>query len=368
MSKAIKRVVVKVGTRTLTSGENALDKRAMEEIVRQLCELFARDIEAILVTSAAIASGMGLLGIKKRPLKLATLQAMAAIGQSHLMDIYSELFNARGRITAQMLLTQEDFNDRARYLNIKYTLNELLGHRTVPIINENDTVSTEEIRCGDNDRLSSLVADLADADMLIIVTDVDGLYGEDGKVVSVVEEVDEAVLKLVKASRCDVSRGGMATKLEAARRVTQAGIDCVVVNGRTKDAIVKAATAASGASGSAGTFFKARKSRHLARERWIAFSSRPKGALVVDAGAKDVLMKMNKSLLPSGIIGVEGKFDSKDTVSIVDRSLKEFARGIVNYSSEEVERIRGKKSQEISRTLGYKARDEVVHKDNLVIL
>jgi glutamate 5-kinase len=279
------------------------------------------------------------------------------------MDVYSGLFGERGYVTGQMLLTQEDFNDRARYLNMKYTLGELLGHGAIPIINENDTVSTEEIRCGDNDRLSGLVADLAEADMLVILTDVDGLIGENGRVLGAVEEIDEAVMKLVKTSRCDVSRGGMATKLEAARRVTQAGIECVVANGRTKDVLLKILSGEE-----VGTFFKARKTKHLARERWIAFSSKPKGAIIVDSGAKEVLVRMNKSLLPSGIVGVEGDFKSKDTVSIVDKSEKEFARGIANYSSEEIERIKGKKTRDIAKVLGYKVRDEVIHKDNLVIL
>jgi glutamate 5-kinase len=361
--KKMKRIVVKVGTRTLTSEGNKLDRRSMLQIVRQLCSLADRGVEVILVTSGAIASGMGLLGLKKRPLKLASLQAVAAIGQNHLMDIYSELFNSSGYIAAQMLLTQEDFNDRTRYLNIKYTLNELLRHKAIPVINENDTVSTEEIRCGDNDRLSSLVADLAEAAMLIILTDTDGLLDEGQRVVAIVDEIDERILKLIKTSRCEVSAGGMATKVEAARRANASGIDCVVANGRAKDVILKIAE-----EERVGTLFRARKTAHLARKRWIAFSSRPRGAIVVDNGARDVIEKMNKSLLPSGITAVEGEFKARDTISILDKSGREFARGIVNYSSEEVARIKGLKSGDLARTLGYKAKDEVIHKDNLVIL
>ncbi len=358
-----KRIVVKVGTRTLSSADNRLDRQSIHEIVRQLCDLADKGCEVMLVTSGSIASGMGLLGIKRRPLKLAALQAAASIGQNHLMDIYGELFGQRGYLAGQLLLTQEDFNDRKRYLNIKYTLNELLRHKAIPLINENDTVSTEEIRCGDNDRLSSLVADLVGADTLVILTDVDGLLDEKGTVVGFVEEIDSKLERLVKRSRCGVSTGGMATKLEAAKRASRAGIDCVVANGRTKDVILKIVR-----GDAVGTTFAARKTRHLARARWIAFSSRPKGGIVVDNGARDVLVKMNKSLLASGIIGVTGRFRPKDTVSILDKAEHEFARGVANYSSAELERIKGKRSGEIGKILGYKTPDEVVHRDNLVLL
>jgi len=197
----------------------------------------------------------------------------------------------------------------------------------------------------------------------VILTDVDGLLDADGTVVPVVNELDDGVARLVRSSRCDVSRGGMATKLEAARRVTQAGIGCIVTNGRSADAVVRAVK-----DQDVGTFFRAKKVRHLARERWIAFSSKPKGAIVVDNGAREVLLKMKKSLLPSGIISVKGSFKPKDTVSIQGRDEKEFARGIVNYSCDEVDRIKGKKTSEIEKVLGRKERDEVVHRDDLVIL
>jgi len=363
LSKKIKRIVVKLGSRTLTSSENRLDKANMQELVRQVCELSAMGVKVIVVTSGAIASGMGLLGLKKRPDALAALQAIAAIGQNHLMDIYGELFSARGYRAAQILVTQEDFNDRTRYLNIKETLNRLFTYNAIPVINENDTVSTEEIRCGDNDRLSSLVADLAEADLLVILTDVDGLIGEDGGVVGIVEEIDGRVSEMVRQSRCDISRGGMATKLEAARRATEAGIGCVVANGRAKDAIIRIVNGER-----LGTFFRAQEAGLLARKRWIAFSSRPKGAVMVDNGARDALAKGKNSLLASGIVGVRGRFKAKETVSIADPCGKEFGRGVVNYSSEEIEMIKGKRSSDLAKVLGRKVKDEVVHKDNLVIL
>ncbi len=359
----MRKIVVKLGTRTLTTGQNRLDRRNIQETVRQMCELAQRGVKVILVTSGAIASGMGLLGLKKKPSVLAALQAAAAIGQNRLMDIYSEFFGAGGYATGQMLLTQEDFNDRKRYLNIKYTLRELLKFNAVPIINENDTVSTEEIRCGDNDRLSSLVADLAEADMLIILTDVDGLMDENGGVVSLVEDIDSRIAKMVKASRCDISRGGMATKLEAARRATEAGIDCVVANGRTKDVILKVVDGQK-----VGTFFRARGMGLAARKRWIAFSSKTKGAVIVDSGAREALVERSKSLLASGIVGVQGRFKAKDTVSILDESNNEFARGVAGYSSEEIGIIKGMRSSDLAKALGRKAKDEVIHKDNLVIL
>lgn len=361
--KRLKRIVVKVGTRTLTHGENRLDRHNIHEIVRQICAIAGSGIDVMLVTSGAIAGGMGLLGLKKRPMKLSRLQAAAAIGQNHLMDIYSELFNARGRVAAQVLLTQEDLNDRGRYLNIRYTLNELLNYKAIPVINENDTVSTEEIRCGDNDRLSSLAADLVGADLLILLTDVDGLIDESGRVVGIVENIDSRITRMVRRSRCDVSMGGMGTKLEAARFANHAGIDCVVANGRAKDVLLKIVDGES-----VGTLFRAKSSGLLAKKRWIAFSSRPKGAIAVDDGARGVLVGKDKSLLPSGIVGVEGKFKSSDIVRIVDSSGREFARGVANYSSGEIEMIKGRRSGDISGILGYKAKDEVVHKDNLVIL
>jgi len=359
-----RKVVIKVGTKVLTSKDRALDKERVRDIVRQIADLKDKGVGVILVTSGAIGSGLWLLGQKRRPTELAGLQAAAAIGQNHLMHLYAEYFKERGFLTGQVLLTQEDFNDRTRYINIKHTIDALLGYNAVPIINENDTVATEEIKCGDNDRLSSLVADLCEAEKLILLTDVDGLLDENGVVITSVSDVTADILKLGGKSHCDLGTGGMATKIEAARAVAKAGIDCIIANGRAGDILVRIAVD----NEPVGTIFAGSKSSMDARKRWIAFSSRPKGAIVVDDGAKTALAQKAKSLLASGVLGVDGTFKAGDAVSIADPLGAEFARGLSNYSSGDLAKIKGLKTSGHKGVLGYKGKDEVVHKDNLVIL
>ncbi len=361
--KKYKRVTVKIGTKVVTTREKGLDRERIKDIVDQISDIKDDGAEVLIVTSGAIGAGMGLLGLKKRPTKLSELQAAAAIGQGRLMQLYSELFKARGYLTGQVLLTQEDFDDRARYLNIKHTISTLLKHRVIPVINENDTVSTDEIRCGDNDRLSSLVTDLCGSDLLVMLTDVDGLLDADGRVISVIDEITPAISRLAGRSRCDLGTGGMATKICAVKSAMTAGIECVIANGRKKDAIVGAYRGED-----VGTVFKRRAAKMMARKRWIAFSSKPKGEIRVDSGARDAVSKKDKSLLASGIQGLAGDFVRGDVVRIVDKDANEFARGVVNYSAREISKIKGLNSREFKNTLGYKGPDEVVHKDNLVIL
>lgn len=358
-----KRIVIKIGTKCLTSRDRALDKDRVKDIIDQIADIQDSGFRTIVVTSGAIGAGMWILGLKRRPTKLCDLQAAAAIGQGYLMHLYSDLFKVRGYEVGQILLTQEDFNDRERYLNIRRTLDALLEHKAIPIINENDTVATDEIKCGDNDRLSSLVADLCQARTLIIMTDVDGLLDRDGNVVSVVDRITPQIMRLGGASHCDLGTGGMATKLEAARTVNRAGIECIVVNGRKKDIIVKAVRGEL-----AGTTFKSDNVKFIAKKRWIAFSSKSKGAIVVDDGARDALRKKDKSLLASGIVGVEGNFASGDCITIIDRHSTELAKGLSNYSSADIAKIKGRKTGDFKAVLGRKCIDEVVHKDNLVIL
>ena len=315
------------------------------------------------MTSGAIGAGMGLLSLKKRPAALDVLQATAAIGQVHLIRLYGEYFKRRGYLIGQILLTQDDFNDRKRFLNIKQTMRRLLEHNAIPVINENDTVATDEIRCGDNDRLSGLVADACGAGLLIMLTDVDGLLDEKGHVISSVAQVSPRIARLAGGSRCDLGTGGMATKIAAARYATAAGIDCVIANGKKKGVIASIA-----AGESVGTRFGKRPGRLIAKKRWIAFSSRPKGELTVDAGARDALSKKDKSLLASGIVAVSGGFNAGDMISVLDKDGAEFARGLVNYSSQEIAKIKGLKTDAFGAVLGYKGRDEIIHKDNLVIL
>lgn len=359
-----KRIVIKVGTKVIAAKDRALDLERVRHIASQVSAIRDNGTEVILVTSGAIGAGMWLLGMKKRPSALADLQSAAAIGQNYLMDIYGENFKKKGYLTGQILLTQEDFNDRERYLNIKHTINSLLGHKAIPVINENDTVATDEIKCGDNDRLSSLVADLCQADKLIMLTDVDGLLDENGKVVSLVCGITSDILKLGGRSHCDLGTGGMETKIEAARTVTEAGIECVIANGREDNVLIRILEKGE----SLGTTFKCGKTKLIAKKRWIAFSSRPKGVIKVDEGAKDAINKRDKSLLASGVVDVSGDFLLGDVISVSDAAGREFARGLANYSSSELFKIKGLKSSGFKAVLGYKGRDEVIHKDNLVVL
>lgn len=359
----MKRIVVKIGTRVLTGKKGLLDEEMIKNIVGQVSKLLDSHIDALIVSSGAIGSGMGLLGINKRPSEVAELQSMASIGQTRLMDVYNKFFGKCGYLTGQVLLTQDDFNDRVRYLNIRYTIDALLKHKAVPIINENDTISTEEIKCGDNDRLSALVSDLAEADALIILTDVDGLLDKKGSVVREVKQVTDEIRGFVKGSESTLSKGGMETKLNAAEFVSKSGIDCYIANGRSEDIL------ASVVNGKGlFTHFLASSSKTNAKKRWIGFGSRAKGAVIVDDGAKEAILNKNKSLLPAGIISTTGIFKAGDTVGICDKKNNEFARGIVNYSSGEVMKIKGVKSSDIESVLGHKDHDEVIHKDNLAIL
>lgn len=358
-----KIVVIKIGTKVITSSDKALDKALLKDLIDQISDILDKGFKAIVVTSGAIGAGMGLLGMKARPVKLEELQATASIGQSALMHLYSTYFKERGFLAGQILLTQEDFNDRARYLNIKRTVETLLSHKAVPVINENDTVSTEEIKCGDNDRLSSLVSDLCRADMLILLTNVDGLLDEKYDVINFVDDMSPEITKLARKSMCELGTGGMASKLESVGRATASGIECVIANGKTKNIIVDIIDGKS-----VGTRFKSSGTKLLAKKRWIAFSSRPRGSICVDKGAQEALSNKNKSLLASGIVEVDGQFAAGDVVKIADKNSREFARGITCYSSYEIFKIKGLKTAQIKNALGYKARDEVIHKDDLVIL
>lgn len=359
-----KKIVIKIGTKVLTSKERAPDKERVKDLVCQVSDIRNAGFDVLLVTSGAIGSGMWLLGMKKRPSDLAELQASAAIGQNYLMQLYGEYFKEKGHLTGQILLTQDDFDDRKRYLNIKHTIEALLRHGAIPIINENDTVATEEIKCGDNDRLSSLVADLCEAEKLILLSDVDGLLDENGNVIGHVLEMSQKIMKLGGRSACDLGTGGMASKLTAARAASKAGIDCVIANGRTRNILRKIVIEGDAVC----TIVRSAKREFDAKKRWIAYSSKVKGLISVDDGARQALSIGNKSLLASGILAAEGSFLAGDVISVSDKSGLEFARGISNYSADEVRMIKGLRSSDLSSMTGYKGKEEIVHKDNLVIL
>ena len=366
----VRRLVVKVGSGLVTApGAGAVPERigALAGEIASVRE--GRDV--VLVTSGAIATGMARLGLgERRPRSIPDTQAAAAVGQSALMWQYEAAFGRHGIPVGQVLLTAQDIGDRARYLNAKNTLLALLRFGVLPIVNENDTVAVEEIKVGDNDNLSALVASLIDADLLVLLTDVDGLYTDDptvnarAKKLETVEAVTEEIARLARDRADGVSVGGMATKLQAARKAAAAGVPMVIAGGREPGALRRLL-----AGELVGTYFAPKADRLAARKRWIAFAVPPQGRLTVDAGALAALTQHGKSLLPSGVVEVEGDFSSGEVVAVVGGSgHREFARGVVNFDAAELRKIRGVKTKEIEARLGYKSFDEVIHRDNLVIL
>ena len=364
----VRRLVVKVGSGLVTTpGAGAAPERI---------EALAADIAAIregrrivLVTSGAIASGTARLKLPERPRSIPEKQAAAAVGQSALMWQYEAAFSRHQVQVGQVLLTAQDISDRARYLNAKNTLLALLKFDVLPIVNENDTVAVEEIKVGDNDNLSALVASLIDADLLVLLTDVDGLYTDDPTVntrarkLDTVEAVTDEIARLARDRADRISVGGMATKLQAARKAAAAGVPMIIADGREPGVLRRILEGEA-----VGTYFAPKADRLGARKRWIAFAVSPQGRLMVDAGAVRALTRQGRSLLPSGVTAIDGEFGSGDVVAVVDGESREFARGLVNFDAGELRRISGAKTQEIEARLGYKSFDEVIHRDNLVIL
>ena len=367
----VRRMVVKVGSGLLTAAGSGLDAGRIQAIADELAGVAARGIEVALVSSGAIVAGMAKLGMRERPRSMPETQAAAAVGQSALMQQYEVAFRRHGRIVAQILLTQEDFSARARYLNARNTLLALLGHGVLPIVNENDTVAVEEIKVGDNDNISAFVAHLVDADLLVLLTDVDGLYSGDplrdatARKLDTVEALTPDVEALVWSEPGRVAIGGMLTKLQAARKAAASGIPMVIANGREAGVLGRLLDGEA-----VGTYFPPRSDRLAARKRWIAFAVPPQGRVRVDAGAQRALTESGKSLLPSGVTEVEGEFEAGEVVAVCTDGIdgKEFARGLVNFDADELRKIRRAKSAEIPALLGYRSFDEVIHRDNLVVL
>ncbi|MGD1090061.1 MAG: glutamate 5-kinase [Verrucomicrobiota bacterium] len=352
--KTTARLVVKLGTGVLTDTRKQIDPVQLEQLVAQIAAQRKAGKEIVLVTSGAVGAGMGALGYEKRPGELAELQACAAVGQSRLMAIYEKLFAKHNLHVAQVLLTHEDLEHHERHLNARNTLVTLLGRGVVPVINENDAVSFTEIKFGDNDKLSALVAALLPADLLVILTTVDGVIENFSKVnpktISVIEQIDSTIEKLAGGTTSETAVGGMASKIQAARIVVRSGIPLVIASGKKKNVLAKVL-----GGEDEGTLFVAQPDKLQGRKRWIAFFHHPKGALFVDDGAKKALRESGKSLLPPGVARCEGDFAAGDVVRIRDLDGMEFARGIVKFSAGE---IRAKKL----------ARVELVHRDDLVIL
>ncbi len=363
----VKRVVIKVGSGVLV-GADGVDPAIIEALVADINGLIAQGYEVLLVSSGAVAIGKGDLGIAGRPATIPLKQAAAAIGQSRLMRYYKDAFRLWDRRVAQILLTRDDLANRRRFLNARNTLMVLLEYSIVPIINENDTVVVDEIRFGDNDNLSALVTNLAEADLLVILSDVDGLYDSDprsnpgARLISRIEQITPEIEQMAGGTGSDVGTGGMATKIEAAKRASLYGVSTLIVNGRKPDTLSRLF-----AGEELGTWFLPAVDRLTARKHWIAFTKNCRGRLLVDEGARQALATRGKSLLPSGILGIEGHFERGDAVRLCDAEGREFARGVVNYSEAELGRIRGHNSQRIEELLGYQYGDEVIHRDNLVL-
>lgn len=363
------RIVIKIGSNILTSSDNGLDLERIRAIVDDVSVLHDEGYEPLIVSSGAIAAGMKNLGLKKKPRDIVLKQAAAAVGQSSLMWAYEKYFGLHDKKVAQVLLTREDLSDRKRYINSRNTLNMLLSYRVIPIINENDTVATDEIRFGDNDHLASLVAALIEADRFIILSDVDGLFTDDprrnpnAQLIHQVREITPEIEKIAGGAGTSVGTGGMYSKVLAARRAMSSGINVNILNGRKKGILISLMRGER-----AGTEFIARKVRPSQRKRWIAHGIRPKGSIKLDSGAVEAILRKGKSLLPSGITDVSGDFDTGDAVYCLDPSGNRIAKGLVNYSSEEIIKIKGRNTREIESLLGYKYSDEVIHRDNMVII
>jgi glutamate 5-kinase len=361
-------VVVKVGTNVLANAEGTLDRDRLQELADQLQRLRQSGRKVVLVSSGAIGAGIGQLGLGKRPRDLRLLQACAAVGQTSLMRLYQDCFARHGTRAAQILLTASDFDNRSRYLNVRNTIHTLFEWDCIPIVNENDTVSVAEIRFGDNDHLAALVTNLLQAPLLILLTVVDGLYEADphtnpsASILSVVPELNAKTQALAGKSQSTLGTGGMRSKLRAANLVTSAGESVIMANG-TRSGVLDAIFAAE----SVGTLFLPRGANVPAWKRWLGYTAMPKGALVVDAGARDAVQHRGRSLLPIGMIGVNGAFAKGDVVALRDQEGLEFARGLSNYSAADACRICGLRSEQIGELIGKVPYDEVIHRDNWVV-
>jgi glutamate 5-kinase len=354
----------------LTGDDGLLDQAQVANLARQLIMLVEMGKRVVLVSSGAVASGVGKLGLASRPSDLATLQAVAAIGQTHLIHVYEQTFAKHGRLAAQVLLTASELDDRVAYLNVRNTLRRLLELGAIPIINENDTVAVDELKTtfGDNDRLAGMVAGLLEGSLLVILSDVQGLYDRDpsdpnARVVPTVERIDESIEEMVRDRKTGISKGGMASKLATAKFVTNSGQSVIIGWGRGPDVLVQLARGES-----IGTLFVPQSKAISPRKRWIGFSAQPSGQLSVDQGAARAMCEDGRSLLAIGIKTVEGDFGKGDVVSIINEHATEIARGLINYNATQVKQIRGCRSDRIEQILGQCPYEEVIHRDNLAIV
>lgn len=367
--KAVKRVVIKIGSRVLTDPDGALDMAAIGRISDEIAFLRQKGLEVVVVSSGAIAAGRSELGLMDKPRTIPHKQAAAAVGQTRLMQAYERSLAPHNIKVAQVLLTSEDLGSRQRFLNARATLNALLGFGIIPIINENDTVVVDEIKFGDNDNLSALVTNVTEAHLLLILTDIEGFYSADpnthpdATLIPVIKVITRDVERAAGGSGSTVGTGGMATKVAAAKKAGKNGVATIMVSGK-RSSVISAALQGE----EVGTLFLPSDSGLNRRKHWIAYTLKPSGRLIVDDGARNALLKKGKSLLPSGVVKVDGRFERGGCVRLCGLDGAEFARGLSDYSSAESERLMGCKSSEIEGVLGYYYGDVIVHRDNLVIL
>jgi len=371
--QGIKRVVIKIGTSSITHGTGLLNLSMVEKLVRELSDLHNRGIEVVLVSSGAIGAGMGKLNLKERPKTIPEKQAAAAVGQGVLIHMYQKCFSEYGKIIGQILVTKDDIADRGRFLNARNTCFSMMSQGVIPIINENDAVVIDEIKygnkIGDNDTLSALMVSLVDADLLIILSDIDGLYesnpsdNPDAKLISVVETITDHTREIAGGSGSVFGTGGMATKIKAAEIAVSTGSDMIIAKAETDHILTRIIDGED-----IGTLFLRNKKSAQARKHWIGYGSRICGFLHVDDGALNAVVNNRKSLLPSGIVEVFGEFKAGEAISICDTKGHVYANGISNYSSEDVEKIKGLKTSEIANVLGFKDYNEVIHVNNMFVL
>ena len=369
IATAADMIVVKVGTRVLTTDDGTLDEARIAALAEEIHQLLDTGRKVAVVSSGAVGAGLGRLGLRARPRDLAHLQAVAAIGQSYLVEVYDRSLRAHGRHAAQLLLTAHDLDDRTRYLNVRNTILTLFELGAVPIINENDTVSVDELQTtfGDNDRLAAMVTNLLRAPLLVLLSDVEGLYDGDprapgAKLISTVTRLDDGVMALARDIKTGLSKGGMSSKLVAARMATISGENVIIASGRAPGTLTRIV-----AGEPIGTLFVAQGQTIAARKRWIGFTVQPRGHLVLDDGARRAIERQGRSLLAIGIVDVGGSFKKGDVVSLRDRAGEEFARGLSNYSADEVLRIKGLRTDDIAGALGQCPYEEVMHRDHIAV-
>jgi glutamate 5-kinase len=363
-----KKIIIKLGSSIITNDGKGIDEAFLSNFAADI-SLLAKKMQVVIVSSGAIAAGLKKLGISRRPSELSELQAAAAVGQMDLIRSFEKEFSKVSMICAQVLLTHDDLSDRKRYLNARSTLNNLLEKNVIPIINENDTVSNEEIKFGDNDNLAALTANLLEADYLILLTDQDGLYSDDPRknsnatLLSHISVNDKILDEVAKATTSSVGRGGMYTKILAARRASLSGTHTIIANGKNRKVFSNLLN-----DSVSGTFIQSEERQLDARKKWLAGQLKSKGTLIIDDGATNAIVNSGKSLLSVGITDVKGKFDRGDLVQCISSSGQEVAKGLINYSSSEVGKVLGQPSDKMESLLGYVNESSVIHRNNLVVL